>query len=55
MNWPLLAGLATTILGAAGYVAGVFVQYPARAFSLTLLMFGTTLVLISRPGVADSV
>jgi hypothetical protein len=46
--------LATTIggalfaLGLAGYVAGVFVTYPGRAFSVTAVMAGLTLAVVGR-------
>lgn len=55
MNILLAIGGITTILGVVGYVAGIFLAYPGRAFSLTLLMFGMALALVGRSGEADSV
>lgn len=40
------AGLALTVGGLAAYVAGVYVAYEGRAFSLTAIMVGFTLVAI---------
>ncbi len=54
MNSELAAGLGATALGFAGYVAGVFVAYPGRALSLTLLMAGVTLATVGRAGGADA-
>lgn len=53
MNRALAAGLAATVLGLLGYGLGVFVAYPGRAFSLTVLMFGVALALIGRAGTGD--
>lgn len=43
---PMLVGLASTVLGVGGYVLGVFVDYPGRAFSVTVAMVGVTLLVI---------
>lgn len=43
---PKLLGLVSTLLGLGGYVLGVFVAYPGRAFSLSLGMVGVTLLVI---------
>ncbi|WP_191965445.1 MULTISPECIES: hypothetical protein [Haloferax] len=43
MNRLRTTGIATTILGVVGYVAGTLVAYPGRAFSLTAVMVGITL------------
>ncbi|MFB6283018.1 MAG: hypothetical protein ABEK59_03665 [Halobacteria archaeon] len=40
-------GMFLTVLGLLGYVAGVFVTYPGRAFSLTSIMLGLPLVFFS--------
>ena len=40
-----LGGLCTAA-GVVGYAAGVVVAYPGRAFSLTALMLGITLLAI---------
>lgn len=53
MNLLLAIGTLATILGIVGYVTGIFVAYPGRAFSLTFLMFGMALALVSRSGAAD--
>lgn len=54
MNTALAVGGAATLLGIGGYVAGTSVAYPGRAFSLTLLMFGTALALVSRAGTDET-
>lgn len=54
MNIALAAGVTAAILGFVGYVAGITVSYPGRAFSLTLLMFGMALALAGRSGAANS-
>lgn len=46
MNRFLTGGIALTALGLAGYVAGVYVAYPGRAFSVTALMVGVTLLAV---------
>lgn len=52
MNRPLAGGVVLTAVGITGYLAGVLVDYPGRAFSLTAVMVGLTVVAIShrRPG-----
>lgn len=54
MNRPLAIGGLATLLGALGYLVGIFVPYPGRSFSLTFLMFGIALALVSRLEGADS-
>ena len=54
MNILLAIGGLATLLGIVGYVAGIFVPYPGRSFSLTFLMFGMALALVGRAGVPDS-
>lgn len=39
-------GAALTTLGVAGYAAGVATPYPGRAFSVTAVIVGLTLVAI---------
>lgn len=51
MNTVLALGLALTAVGLAGYVAGVVVAYPGRAFSLTAVMAGMTLLAVGRSDV----
>jgi len=48
MNRPVVAGTLLSVLGIAGYVAGVLESYPGRSFSLTVLMAGITLALVGR-------
>lgn len=55
MNTALVAGATATTFGLVGYVTGLFVAYPARAFSLTLLMFGMALALVGRAGAGETV
>ncbi|WP_167879936.1 hypothetical protein [Halorhabdus rudnickae] len=43
-----LSGAVVSVLGLCGYVVGVFLAYPGRAFSVTALMIGLTLVVIGR-------
>jgi hypothetical protein len=47
MNRDRLLGGGLIVLGLVGYLAGVRIAYPGRAFSLTALMVGVTLVAIS--------
>ena len=43
------------VVGLVGYVVGIYVAYPGRAFSLTAIMVGVTLVAIAdRPPAEDS-
>jgi len=46
MNTALAVGSALTAAGLAGYVVGVVAPYPGRAFSVTGLMIGVTLLAI---------
>ncbi|WP_266076478.1 hypothetical protein [Haladaptatus caseinilyticus] len=48
MNLPLVAGVALTNLGLVGYLVGVSTPYPGRAFSITGVMVGITLVAIAN-------
>lgn len=48
MNTPALTGAVLSVIGTAGYVAGIAVSYPGRAFSLTAIMIGITFVLVAR-------
>lgn len=47
MQRRALAGWGLLVAGFAGYVAGVFVPYTGRAFSLAAVMAGITLVATS--------
>ena len=43
---PKLLGLVGTLLGLGGYLLGIVVAYPGRAFSLSIAMVGVTLLVI---------
>jgi hypothetical protein len=53
MNRATLAGLGLSLVGFAGYVAGVSVAYPGRGFSITALMSGIALAIIFREPAGD--
>ena len=42
-----LFGVGLIIGGVLGYIAGIYIEYPGRAFSLTAIMVGITLVAIT--------
>ncbi|MFB6101254.1 MAG: hypothetical protein ABEJ73_01665 [Haloplanus sp.] len=46
MDRTVLVGASVAGVGLCGYVAGTVVVYPGRAFSLTALMVGITLVAV---------
>lgn len=48
MNTEFAVGVAVTVIGFVGYVAGVTVSYPGRSFSLAALMVGLTLAAVGR-------
>lgn len=48
MNVALATGIGLTTVGAAGYLVGLGVAYPGRAFSVSAVMVGITLVAIGR-------
>ena len=48
MKPGLAAGLGLTVLGTAGYAAGILSPYPGRSFSLTVLMLGVALAVVGR-------
>jgi len=50
MNRTLGTGIALSLLGILAYAAGVWTPYPGRAFSVTAVMVGLTLVAIGRSG-----
>lgn len=47
-------GLILTAIGLAGYLAGIQFQYPGRAFSVTAIMLGITLISIPKFRSGDS-
>ncbi|MGM0716659.1 MAG: hypothetical protein ACQET5_05660 [Halobacteriota archaeon] len=48
MDRNRLVGIGLSVAGLLGYVAGIFIQYPGRAFSVTALMVGIALVATTR-------
>lgn len=50
MNRTLALGVALTGAGVLGYVAGIVAPYPGRAFTVTAVMVGVTLMAIGRTG-----
>lgn len=48
MNTTLALGITFTLLGVVGYLVGLTVPYPGRAFSVTGVMVGITLLAIGR-------
>lgn len=48
MNTVLGAGIVLSVIGLGGYIVGLGTPYPGRAFSVTALMVGITLVAIGR-------
>ena len=44
MDRTFMVGAGLTVAGVCGYVGGVVVAYPGRAFSLTAVMVGLVLV-----------
>ena len=44
MNRFVLVGTLLTVAGLVGYVVGIQVPYPGRAFSITALMVGVSLL-----------
>ena len=50
MNRVVVAGALVTLAGLGGYAAGVVRMYPGRAFSLSAVMLGITLLAMGRTG-----
>ncbi len=48
MNRTPLVGIILTALGLLGYLIGVVTPYPGRAFSITGMMVGITLIAIGN-------
>ncbi|WP_167599444.1 hypothetical protein [Halorussus marinus] len=46
MNGAFAAGAGLTLLGLVGYLAGLVAAYPGRAFSVSGVMVGITLLAI---------
>jgi hypothetical protein len=49
MNLLGWTGVSLTLIGLAGYVLGTTTAYAGRAFSVTAVMIGITLVAIAKP------
>jgi len=52
MNRTRVAAAALTLLALAGYAAGTVASYPGRAFTVTGVMVGITLLAVSGGGEA---
>lgn len=50
MNTARTGGAVLTVAGVAGYLAGLAAPYPGRAFSVTGVMVGITLLAIGSAG-----
>lgn len=50
MNRTLALGIALTGGGVLGYAAGIVTPYPGRAFTVTAVMVGVTLLAIGQNG-----
>lgn len=50
MNRVLVAGILLTVVGVVGYAVGLSVAYPGRAFSVTSIMVGISLLAVARSG-----
>lgn len=48
MDWRIPAGSGLFVVGLVGYVVGIYVEYPGRAFSITAIIVGIALVAIAR-------
>ena len=48
MNRLMAAGIVISAVGFVGYVVGTARPYPGRAFSVTVIMVGITLIAIHR-------
>ncbi|WP_251343004.1 hypothetical protein [Haloplanus halophilus] len=53
MDRTFPAGAVLSVAGICGYLTGVVVAYPGRAFSLTAIMVGITLAAIGDRREAD--
>jgi len=48
MNRSALVGIGLFVAGIVGYVAGIYVAYPGRGFTITAVMIGLALVAIGH-------
>ncbi|WP_324662863.1 hypothetical protein [Haloarcula sediminis] len=54
MNIVSGSGLALSAGGVVGYLVGVAAPFPGRAFSLTAVMVGVTLLAVGRSDAAEA-
>lgn len=54
MNTATAAGLGVTLAGLVGYLLGVIAVYPGRAFTVTAVMIGITLLAVGIDGGNDA-
>ena len=52
MDRSTISGLGLFLVGLIGYVTGIYVAYPGRAFSITAVIVGIALVAIGRQSTA---
>ncbi len=55
MNRTYASGLGLTVLGLVGYLIGISTPYPGRAFSITGVMVGITLLAIANPAGTEEI
>ncbi|MCO8245091.1 MULTISPECIES: hypothetical protein [unclassified Haladaptatus] len=55
MNRTYASGLGLTALGLVGYLIGIETPYPGRAFSITGVMVGITLLAIANAAGVEEV
>ncbi|MFD1635025.1 hypothetical protein ACOZ4L_04710 [Haloplanus ruber] len=48
MDRAFRVGAALSVIGVCGYLVGVAVPFPGRAFSITAVMVGVTLVAVGE-------
>lgn len=48
MNIVLFLGMLLTGVGLVGYLTGIWIAFPGRAFSVTAVMVGLTMLAIGR-------
>jgi hypothetical protein len=53
MDTVTASGLVVTLGGLGGYLVGLTVAYPGRAFSVTAVIVGLTLFAIGRPNSSE--
>jgi uncharacterized membrane protein AbrB (regulator of aidB expression) len=48
MDSPTAVGGGLLVVGLVGYVVGIYIPYPGRAFSLTAIMVGISVAAIAQ-------